>query len=285
MPVIRQERCLRSDKNNDISFPGLIERGMKEIIWANAFPDSYSTDNSFYWSSTSGNKSSAMEAAEARQEELQAIRSLIEEGAAGTRDVYVKLTMGSKAGTIAKITKFPKLVVNGYSNGWRQPVDYPDKVEIRTHSYGTNDASGNCTLAGYLMSSSGAWEASVDGKPVLEWYRRSSPLKTARPVLLLDYDGPEVFLKGKPVKTKPSVTIKDRYNREVGANDLVIIGHKNDGTLTVGKVTHISDSRTVKIKHIGATTEMEIRGVLDEQVLLLSDDIKQVLMVEKLKNL
>jgi hypothetical protein len=253
---------------------------MKEILWTELFPSGYQyNDTSFYYEDTSGSYESMMEKAEKARELLQEIRDLFETG-----PIYVKLTAGAKAGTIARITKKPGNII--HSDDDNNP---PSKVKIVTHK-GWNNKGGSAHIYGNILLSSSRWgghgmcEASVDGKVVLEWNPSSSSMKTARPVLLIGYTGGEVLVKGKPSKVKPSISIKDRYGRDVTAGDLVIVGQRY-GHLIVGKITHISDARTVKIKHIGAKEEAKIPGVMDDQVLLLSDDIKQVLMMEKLKML
>lgn len=249
---------------------------MKEILWTDLFPNGYHYNNSFYYEDTTGSFESMMEKAEETRALLQEVRDLFESGG----PIYIKLTAGAKAGTIARITKKPAIVVD---------QNYP-KVKIETNT-GWKGGSGSAYVVGDVKLSTSRWgghgwcEASVDDKVVLEWTPNSSSMKTARPVLLLGYTGEEVFVKGKPSKVKPSITIKDRYGRDVNAGDLAIVSHRNTGQLIVGKITHISDARTVKIKHIGAKEEAKISGVMDDQVLLLSDDIKQVLMMEKLKML
>jgi len=248
-----------------------------EILWTDIFSSNWGGIGTYQnWDTTSNPYEKAKARAEEQRDMLQQAKDLLVAAKAGKAAAYVKLTLGAKAGSIARITDFPEF----YSDG-----QIGDNIKLVDTSYRKNQ--GWITLENYLRLpyDNHFFAASVNGKQIIEWSDSSSSMKTARPVLLVGYSGPEVLLKGKPQKSKPSIKIKDRYGREVGAGDLAIVGYTRQGTLIVGKIISISDKRTLTIKHIGAEEEMKIPGVLDDQVLLLSDDIKQVLMMEKLKNL
>lgn len=263
---------------------------MNEILWTEAF----GTGNTWFQESVPYNgrdlsREAAYKLALERQAFLQAIRDEADAVMAGTKDMYVKFTAGKMAGSIARIVKTPKFLLGIENNRLNKETD-PGKVElIHVDQYGATKwrCRGYVYLAGnhYQPKPSDfeMHQCEIDGKVVLEFNARTPSMKSARPVLLLGYNGPTLLHKGPVAKTE--LTIKDRYNRVVKKGDLAIIGRGSSGVLMVGKITHISDKRTVKLKHIGSTEEASITNVRDEQVLLLSDDLKSVLMIEKLKSL
>jgi hypothetical protein len=263
---------------------------MNEILWTDAFGDGKTWSNTNVpYNGRDLSRDAAKALAEELQAKLQAIRSEVEACIAGTKSMYVKFTAGKLAGSIARVVKLPTFKINIENNRLRQEKD-PGKVEI---IHEDNWGRSTWRLRGSLFLASNTYQPKVsdyemiqceiDGKVVLEFNCRTASMKSARPVLLIGYNGPTFLHKGPVAKVEP--TIKDRYNREVKKGDLAIIGRGSSGMLMVGKITSISDKRTVKLKHIGSTEEASITNVRDDQVLLLSDDLKAVLMVEKLKTL
>lgn len=263
---------------------------MNEILWTEAF----GTGNSWFQGAVAYNgrdlsKEAAHKLAQERQIFLQAIRDEVEECQSGRKDMFVKFTAGKMAGSIARIVKLPKFLLGIENSRWVQETD-PGKVEL-THvsEYGNHkwQLRGYVYLAGNnyqpKISDFAMMQCEINGKIVLEFNCRTPSMKTARPVLLMGYNGPTVLEKGTGVRAE--MTIKDRYNRVVKKGDLAIVARGSTGMLMIGKITNISDNRTVKLKHIGGTEEASVTNVKDEQVLLLTDDLKSVLMMEKLKSL
>jgi hypothetical protein len=269
---------------------------MKEILWNKIFSKSYRLpDIDFAYNGKTITKESVSAKAQERADELdlakRTILSFFDD-----KPVYVKLTAGSKAGTIGSLVATPSLSLANHIRHGRAGPSSPSltsKVEVTTGW--AHNATGSFVVTGYLqtclkhnalvISNSNDFAISVDGKEVLRWNDDSASVKSARPVLLIGYEGPEVLVKGRPVKNSGNATIKDRYGRDVTKGDLAVIGMGKSGVLVVGKIESISDARTVKLKHIGGGDPISLTGVMDEQVLLLTDDIKAVLMMEKLKSL
>lgn len=263
---------------------------MDEILWTEAFGDGNSWfNNQVVYNGRDLSKEAARLLAVERQTFLQSIRNEITECMAGRKSMYVKLTAGRMAGSIARVMKIPKFHLGVASTRYSREDD-PGKVEIVHESEFGRD---RWRLRGYFYQANNHYqpkisdfemiECEIDGKKILEFNCRTPNMKSARPVLMLGYQGPTVLVKGASA-AKPEMTIKDRYNRVVKSGDLAIVA-RGSGMLLVGKIVGISDKRTVRIRHIGSTEDSSITNVRDDQVLLLSDDLKGVLMMEKLKAL
>lgn len=263
---------------------------MNEILWTEAFGDgNHGVADYHMYDERQTSRTQANMKAEEEVKILQAIRFEVDAVKAGSKDMFVKFTAGRMAGSIARIINPPTFKLALDQSQGRAASD-PGKVVMSHVDEGWRKAY---LIHGFYYLAARTWQpkasdfqmlkCEIDGKEVLEFNSRTASMKSARPVLLLGYQGPTLLVKGQAVKVEPK--IKDRYGREVKKGDLAIIGRGSSGVLMVGKITSISDKRTVKLKHIGSTEESSLNNVGDDQVLLLTDDLKSVLMVEKLRSL
>ena len=259
-----------------------------EITWQEAFIKDWASDN-IEWDGKILSKDQAIAQAKEKCELWQKIRVEVLNAAKGGKPLYVKLTQGQKAGTIARVDNFDfSMVMKAGPGGYRSdPID-PGKLTFNeADNRWRPTGTGVLEIVGRLYqykTHKKEINLSVDGKVVHKFIPSTSSMTTCRPVVLLGYEGPEVLAKGqKPAKI--SATIQDRYGRDVTKGDLVIVGKATGGTLMVGKVDFITDRRAMTIKHIGAHEPMTLTNVQNEQVLKLTDDIKAVLMMEKLKSI
>lgn len=223
-----------------------------------------------------------------RLEMLKEVEKAVTAAMSGDEPLYFKVTAGSKAGSIMRLVNpevFKRYDSHERYRGmkWSKAPPPLTKTTLvdRSSQYG---GSGSFDIDGhYYVPSEADMKFEIDGvKGTTIFSRRSSTNKTMKCELLLGYKGPTLLQKGKP--TKKSMTIKDRYGREVGVGDVVLMGSAGTGRLLAGKITRISDARGVWIKHIGAKEDFHEKACSDDQLMLLKD-IEQALMMEKLKQL
>lgn len=261
----------------------MLFKGMKEILWQEAFAAPW---RGVSYSPTSVPRRKAEIIAQEELSLLQEIRQHVEDARSGQGKLFVKLTAGRHAGTIAEVTTIPDFDI-GSLNPRMTPSNC---VSFRDVPHYNSNGNGTFTFDGHLYS--GSWSigdqtaiASVDGKEILNWTLASASIKSARPALLLGYDGTTVFKRaGKGDVAEAAIKLADRYGQPVIKGDLVIIGNSKNGELYVGKLERYTDARTMFVKHIGASTSIKLPNVQDNQILKITDmdALKQLLMLEKL---
>lgn len=231
-------------------------------------------------------RKSQEERAQALLAKHKLVNKAVEEAIQGIAPLYFRVTAGGKAGTIMRLTNpevFKRYDRHGQYRAYRNHV-LPPVNEKPTLSEDAYDSHGYFHLDGHLyIPGSKDLHFKVDEPDKrFNFDRLSSSNKTMKPELLIGYQGPTVWQYGKP--TKKTLTLIDRYGREVGVGDVVLLGQAWNGRLVAGKITRISDARGVWIKHIGSKEDHYEKSCDGDQIMLLKD-IEQVLMMEKLKSL
>lgn len=268
-----------------------------EIPFTEAFPRG-SSGSVFDYDDVKFPHLDAEERALARVEVAQKIRDEIVKRRGS---LYVKLTAGQRAGTIGLIQlsqknvgiasnhdqddtfsidrldkRPPVLTKDQPKDGWRR-----SRGEGAWHVYNEVFARSN-----WYSCENFIFTLAVDGRGNVQDFYYDSPFtSTAKPVILLGYDGPTVWSFTQKNTTKAEFTIKDRYGREVKKGDVVIASMRPSGTQMVGKVVNITAKRSIKLKHIGAKEETTLVAIRDDQVILLDDELQRVLMFKKLQTL
>ena len=257
---------------------------MKEILWIEAFNDNW---RMVEYSPTSVVREKAEKLAQEQQDLLEEIRVAVARAQSGHAPLFIKLTAGRFAGSIAQVTKLPGFTTHVV--GHNSP---PPRVTCQDNSsYRRKNGSGAFTFEGFLYQRD--WDnssaiAEIDGKKILEWDLSSPSIKSARPALLLGYNGPTVLNRANKAEVaENAIKLKDRYGQSVIKGDLVIVGNSKTGELYVGKLERYTDARTMFVKHIGASEPVKLLNVQDNQILKITDmnELKKLLMFEKLHSL
>ncbi len=216
--------------------------------------------------------------------------------------VWVKLTAGQRAGTIGTIqldnnncqiymTRTHGDVIN-FETDLQHPIEVKD-VPSR-YSWKIEREEGHFAVYGQVQRKGGygrydqpKFVLNVDGRgEVQEFSYSDSFVDSARPSLLIGYNGPSVWeFNRKGVVADRGLTIKDRYGREVGKGDIIIASMRPSGTQTVGKVIKISPKKSITLRHIGAEKPITLVACREDQVILLDDELHRVLMFKKLQTL
>jgi hypothetical protein len=201
----------------------------------------------------------------------------------------MRITAGQNAGSILRIKNpqvFERHDLNAVQRNYSWFTGGPRSTQPKIVDSGDGIARdyGELSIDGQLFIPSDATihlEDDQTGKVIKLWRYHSSN-RTMKPHLLLDYEGPTILTRGRPVRTSP--TLIDRFGQEVGVGDVVLLGQNYTGTLLAGKISKISDSFGVWIKHIGSKDDHYEKACQGNQLLKLKD-LEKVLMLEKLKSL
>lgn len=258
---------------------------MKEILWIEAFGKAW---RGIEYSSSSVPFEKAQKQAEELRDLLEEIRVAVARMESGFAPLFVKLTGGRYAGSIAQVTKLPRFNQQVIGHKIAPPrVHFYDNPSYQGNAKGQLTFEGHLYLSDYRGSGNVAI-AKIDDKTVLEWDMTSPSMKTARPVLLLGYTGSTLLHRASKADiSESSVKIHDRYGQPVVKGDLVIVGNSKTGELYVGKLERYTDARTFFVKHIGASESVKMLNVQDNQILRITDmdELKKLLMTEKLRSL
>lgn len=259
-----------------------------EILFNDAFVNEYHSHSAIRYDGVTLSRATALEQAEEKREIYQRIRDHVDAAVAGEKPLYVKYTQGKRQGTIARVTN-PEAFILVTNDGTWNTKHIPEQCDNVTIIETGYKGVGSLSFGGmYMLKLESKYTQgtrillSNGTKQIADFAISGSTTITGRLTLLLDYEGDVVSVHNKKV-TKVCYPLKDRYGRDVNQGDLIICG--NSTALYIGKVEFIDQRRTVTIKHIGADETAHIYGVTEKQVLLITDDIKQDLMLEKLKRL
>lgn len=264
----------------------MLLKSMIEILWTEAFGNSW---RSVEYSSVSVPREKAEIQTQEQVFLLEEIRKTVERAKSGHTPLFVKLTAGRFAGSIAQVTTIPYFNTQNVGNKPTPPrVTYFDNS-----SYRTKTDAGQFTIEGHLYlydwrDGGNVAIAEIDGRKILEWSMSSPSLKSSRPALLIGYTGPTVLNRSKKGEVaETAIKLFDRYGQPVVKGDLVIVGNSKTGDLYVGKLQRFTDARTMFVKHIGASEPVKLLNVQDNQLLRITDmdELKKLLMIEKLRSL
>jgi hypothetical protein len=221
--------------------------------------------------------------------------------------LYIKLTAGQRAGTIARLADYSFDAYFRYY-AWAKGATASRTARTKVHHEPDSYVSGGRGSLGSVTRTAGklfvdnvpiwsrdynnGWDSGepiqiiVDGhRTISKFSLFSAFMDSARPVFLLGYDGPAVWCYSKKVdESKPSITMTDRFGAEIGKGDLVIMAARSCGTLMVGKIERISPKKSVWLKHIGAKLPHMETSVISHQFIKVKD-IEQTLMMQKLSTL
>lgn len=242
----------------------------------------------FNYNLTSHPRGKAKEMADARLETMRILEKAVMDAQSGKVPLFMRITTGQKAGSILRIKNpevFQRHDVHHVNRRYSWFKGSAVAQRARIDHQGSHGAEyGTYALDGHFYLPIGDMillEDDKSGKVVKIWRNHSSN-KTMKPQLVLGYQGSTQLVHGKPVRSSP--TLIDRFGQEVGLGDVVLLGLAGNGTLLTGKITKISDSFGVWLKHIGSKDDHYEKACQGNQLLKLKD-LEKVLMLEKLKSL
>jgi hypothetical protein len=270
------------------------EAKLDELPWDQTFGSTtngywYSGDReSFHFDNVKLTESAQEAAAQRALEVVKVLEKAITSAWSQGRDLYFRVTAGSKAGSIMRLVNHKNFKRHDDDRaarshgGSKTPKAQSPKVVRSAHTW-QGKTTGAFVLDGYLYwPRDDKFVFEIDGKKTFEFQRSDSTFRTMKPALLLDYNGPTIWQNGKPEKSRNSLL--DRYGQTVNVGDVVLLGTRPSAVLLTGKVTKISDKKTIWVKHIGAQKEHMEMNCISDQLLKLKD-VEKVLMMEKLKAL
>lgn len=221
-------------------------------------------------------------------------------------NLYIKLTAGQRAGTIARIEDYQFdtfFYINsdrGDTKSTRLEIkhrqDYTSSRRVSLAAAATTifreSGAFYCDKIPSLHSSFyGSWHGDdkiplvVDGKGVIVTFSTDDAfMESARPVILVGYNGPTVWKFSRRVHSNPKIVLQDRFGTDVTEGDLVILATRPAGLLLVGKITSISPKMTLTMKHLGADVPHQERNINSNQLMRVKD-LENTLMLMRLSSL